>query len=34
MKALLSPHPYRTRGLKTAMTATRLLEDNGAQVGI
>ena len=34
MKVLLSPNPYRDRGLKTAMTAKRILEDNGAQVVI
>ena len=26
MKVLLSPNPYRDRGLKTAMTAKRILE--------
>ena len=34
MKVLLSPNPYRDRGLKTAMTAKRILEDNGAKVVI
>ena len=34
MNVVLSPNPYRDRGLKAAMTAKHILENNGAQVVI
>ena len=32
MKVVLSPNPYRDRGLKAAMTAKHILQNNGAKL--
>ena len=34
MKIVLSPNPYRDRGLRSAQSAQRILENAGAQTAI
>ena len=34
MKIVLSPNPYRDRGLETALEAKRILEASGAEVSV